>query len=123
MARDRLGQKVRALEVCAQQLLEAVLGRVEQIRAHTRSASGIVDERVDPAQRLARLAGEANAIRPVGPPGGPTRRTRPLLVSVPPLLCVQPFPPCSPFPPGPKKVRYGPPSARRFTYTAASRRW
>src|SRR5258707_14157429 len=65
MARDRLGQKIRALQVCAQQFLEAVLVRVEQIRAYTRSASGVVDERVDPAQRLIRLAGEAYPIRPL----------------------------------------------------------
>ena len=52
IARDRLGQEVRPLQVRAQQLFEAVFGRVEQVGAHARRAAGVVDERVDRAEAL-----------------------------------------------------------------------
>ena len=51
IARDRLGEEVRPLQVRAEQLLEAVLGRFEQVGAHARRAAGVVDERVDRAER------------------------------------------------------------------------
>ena len=49
VARDRLRQEVRALQVRAQHFLEAVLRRVEEIGADPRRAAGVVDERVQRA--------------------------------------------------------------------------
>ena len=46
---DRLGEEVRALQIRPDHLLEALLGRLEQIGAHARRAAGVVDERVERA--------------------------------------------------------------------------
>ncbi len=64
VARHRLGQEVRALQVRAYQLLEALFGRFEQIGADSRRAAGVVDEGVQRSvpcthrfdERAARLA-------------------------------------------------------------------
>ena len=62
IARDRLRQEVRALQVRAQHLFEALLGRLEQIGADTRRAAGVVDERVDGAESFPHAGDQASAI-------------------------------------------------------------
>ena len=60
--RDRLRQKVRALQIGAQHLFEALFGGGEQIGSHARRAAGVVHERV---QRSEMRDDRREQLRPV----------------------------------------------------------
>ena len=63
VARDGLGQEVRSLQVRAEQLVEALLGRLEQVGADARRPPGVVDERVDARRSVrARASTQPRAI-------------------------------------------------------------
>src|SRR5207244_7149915 len=62
VARNRLRQEIRTLQVRPQQLLEALFGGVEQIRAHARRAARVVDERVDYAVAVAHGVDDPRAV-------------------------------------------------------------
>ena len=63
LARERLRQEVRTLQVGAQQLLEAALAGVEEVGPYSRRAAGVVDEGVKGADALLHLRDEALTIR------------------------------------------------------------
>ena len=61
VARDRLGQEVRSVQIRAKDLVEAVLGRLEDIGADPRGAPGIVHQRGSPRRSDRELASTSRA--------------------------------------------------------------
>jgi hypothetical protein len=62
IAGDGLRQEVRPLQVRAQHLVEAVLGGLQEIHARARRPSGVVHERIGHTDRRAQLCDQASAI-------------------------------------------------------------
>ena len=62
LPRQCLGQEIRSLQVDAHQFFEALLAGFEDVGAHTRRSSGVVDEGVDGAVAVSDRFGQARAI-------------------------------------------------------------
>ena len=108
VARDRLRQEVRSLQVRAEHLLEAVLGGLEEIGAHARRAPGVVDERVERAMPRTRLVDDSRSSGGFG--RCRPRHRRPTLHA-----CLQ-------FPYDGRHVRHGPEAAQEQIPAAARQR-
>jgi hypothetical protein len=61
-AGDCLRQEVRPHEICADQIVEALFGCVEQIGSDARRAAGVIDQHVDRAAALPHLIDEADPV-------------------------------------------------------------